>query len=308
MTCGRPICLGVLTLFVLGLAATQAAAWGPAVHVYVADHTGKLWPFLNRTEMYGSTLPDMCYFAYSKGPVFQATCAGVIHDYSYMAMWDGAFNLQTVALGYGYESHHEADITAHQAGILVGRNEGYVIQKAEILAGVLWPELQKLGLDYGQVQAIAHNLIEVGTDVLVKRVDPLIGSKLTLAALLRGPFVPQQLGAVYAGELAFQLGTPWTPAEAASELAEAEIEFRIAMVVYGLALMKDEDAAILTLAQQFAAIASNWGVDPETPGLTSLIENAIKAAVALCEPDLRLELAATTWAVRVRLWQQGVAY
>ena len=113
MICRRPIRLGVLTLFVLGLAATQATAWGPAVHTYVADHMGKRWPFLNRIEMYGAVLPDMCYFAYPPGDL-QDACTAVIHDHpNCLMMWDAAYNLRTCALGYGYESHYFADITAH---------------------------------------------------------------------------------------------------------------------------------------------------------------------------------------------------
>jgi hypothetical protein len=305
MTCRRPIRLGVLTLFVLGLAATQAAAWGPAVHVYVADHTGKLWPFLNRTEMYGSTLPDMCYFAYELGDL-QEDCAYVVHDAFYTKMWDGAYNLRTRALGYGYESHHEADKTAHEAGILIGRDEGYVILKARIFSVALAARLAEVGVsvDPEAVEPLAHNLVEVGTDVLAKRVDPLIGNKLLLAALLRGSFVPQQLLAVYTGDLVVETGL--SPEEAAAVLSQVEGQFRTAMVAYGLALSKPEGEAIDSLAQLLAPLAPPLGVPDDE--LIPLIRDALLGAIALCEHDFRYELRATTTAVRWRLWFQGVWY
>jgi hypothetical protein len=309
MTCSRPIRLGVLTLFVLGLAATQAAAWGPAVHTYVADHTGRYWPYLNRIEMYGSTLPDMCYFAYELGDL-QGDCAYVVHDAFYTEMWDGAYDLRTRALGFGYESHHEADKTAHEAGILVGRDEGYVIQKARIFSAVLAASLEVArGLPSGSippadVEPLAHNMVEVGTDVLVKRVDPLIGNKLLLAALLRGPFVPQQLLAVYTGDLVVETGL--SPVEAAAVLSQVEGQFRMAMVAYGLALTKPEGEAIDSLAQLLAPLAPPLGVPADE--LIPLIRDALIGAIVLCEHDFRYELQGTTAAVRWRLWFQGVWY
>ena len=297
MTCSRPIRLGVLTLFVLGLAATQAAAWGPAVHTYVADHSGKRWPFLNRTEIYGALLADAFYFASELPPGLQAIGAEVTNEH-YLKMWVGACGLGNRALGFGYVSHNGewgADSTAHDPV------NGYVVLKARAMRDH-HPVLIALLPDPTQREAIAHMLAEAGTDLLLKRKDPRIGSKLLLAALLRGSFVPQQYVTTFTPELAHQTGL--APEVAAGVLTEVEKGYRTAMVVYGLALMKDEDAALDTLAEQFALLAPGW--DVEVP--PAVIRQLLVDAMTLCELDFQDALDFTTQFVRIQLWVNGVWY
>jgi hypothetical protein len=294
----RRVRLLLITLSLLALAAAPAAAWGPATHAYVADHTGKAWPYLNRIEMYGALLPDACYFAY--GSEYQAACALVAHE-QYMRMWEGQYCLRNRALGLGYVSHNEewgADSTAHDGGYVDLKSYEWALELGS------HPVLGALSL--GQRVAIAHTVIEAGTDLLVKRIDPFIGSKLTFAALLRGSFVPRQYEAAYAGELALEAGVP--DAAAAAILAQIEANFRGAMVLYGVAFMKDETAAIETLAQQFAPLAEYWGVYGTTEEIELLIQYLIVEAVGRCAGDFPAALKATTSTVRMNLWIHGVCY
>jgi len=80
----------------------------------------------------------------------------------------------------------------------------------------------------------------------------------------------------------------------------------VAMVTYGLALMKPEGEAIDLLAQLLAPLAPPLDVPDEA--LIPLIREALIGAMALCERDFPYELHATTAAVRWRLWLDGVWY
>jgi hypothetical protein len=310
----RPTCLGVLTLFLLGLGATQAAAWGPAVHVYVADHAGKIWPSLNRTEMYGATLPDACYFAYDLGPVLQAACAAATHEKyegseeigPWIDIWEAADSWNTRALGFGYVSHNEkwgADRTAHDPVW------GYVVVRARLMAVALGEHPLLGTLSFEQREAIAHTVIEAATDLQVKRIDQFIGSKLFFAALLRGSFAPQQYAGVYAegfGGHAASMGVPL--ADPAATLVAVEGGFRDAMLIYSIALMQEETQAIRTLAKQFAPLAPYWGVNLPPATVEPLIVDLIEEAIAFTENDFPSALRITTRRVRWNLWLHGVWY
>jgi hypothetical protein len=305
-----------MALALLGLAATPAAAWGPGVHAYVADHVGRMWPSLNRTEMYGATLPDACYFAYSLGPELQDACAAATHEgYDgdedlgrWIDMWEAADSWTTRALGLGYVSHNEtwgADRTAHDP------DWGYVVVRARLMAEALgdpgYGPLSSLAFPYRE--AIAHTVIEVATDLQVKRIDPLIGSKLFFAALMRAPLVPGQYAHVYAddfGGYAASMGEPLS--DPVATLVAVERGFREAMLAYGIALMKEEGAAIETLARQFAPLAPNWGVDLPPEVVEPLIRRLIQDAITFTEGDFPLALEMTTRRVRWSLWWHGVWY
>jgi hypothetical protein len=302
MSYRRPIRLVVLTLFVLGLAATQAAAWGPAVHAYFADHAGRIWPSLNRLEMYGATLPDACYFA-GLEPLEEMICVAAVHE-GYLAMWDVADSRNTKAVGFGFTSHNEewgADHTAHirsrtpqpPVPLPPGVEPGYVEVKATILAGMIGPDLIELGVPPGQVHAVCHTLVEAAGDILVKRKAPLIGGRLLLAAALRGEFVTEQFVTAYGWELG------------AVEAAALEINFRNLMMAYGAALMLDENAAIEALAEGAIPFAGSWDVEEVSP---DDVEAAIRAAMAVIQGDFYSELGATARFVRWNLWWHGVWY
>jgi hypothetical protein len=302
MSYRRPIRLVVLTLFILSLAAAQAAAWGPATHAYFADHAGKIWPSLNRLEMYGATLPDVCYFAFN---IDQQACADVVHD-RFMAMWEARYNLNATALGFGFTSHNEewgADHTAHLKARTLPVNDGYVEAMANAYVIENWRYLAAAGVPWNRWHDAAHTLVEAAGDILVKRKDPFIGNKLLLAALLRGEFVTEQFLAVYGGPLVAEGLEP-------VDVAALEPTFRGAMMLYGAALMQGETAAIESLARQFAPVAVNWGLDPDTDPETLVqpIIFLIGRAITLIDGSFQCELRATTRFVRWNLWFRGVWY
>ena len=198
----------VLALVALAGAPPRAQAWGSAVHVYVADHCGRAFPLLDRHEMYGATLPDL--FNYVFDPAVKP--AADLTHYDVMQMWGAATCPVSKAVAFGYVSHNDgwaADFTAHHQNARPP-GEGYVIEKAKLLAPALASQLTRLIPNAQQRAAVAlgvsHILVEAGVDILLKRTDPVIGLRVSLAALLRGPQAPRLLVEAYADDLEPSMG------------------------------------------------------------------------------------------------------
>ncbi len=304
-----------LTLAVLIPAAPAVFAWGEATHAYIADHIGKRDPGANRNEMYGAQLPDVFNTAFDLPADLQMAVRAMTHE-DYARVWRKARCRSTKALAFGFASHNErngADSTAHVQSLTLGEGTGYVIAKATILADALKqiPAIQQLGLPDAMLEDVAHILIEVSADLLVKRADPAIGGKLVAASLLRSPAAKRLLIEAYAADLAAASGT--TRAEAAARLTRLELELRKTTLLYGQALMQDEATALQLLAEQVAALgavylASQGIALPPGVDLAPVAAFGIGKGMELCAPDLARELQATTAFVKQQLRRQGIEY
>jgi len=281
-----------ITLALLALAAAPAAAWGPAVHAFVADHIGKA-DEANVFELYGAMLPDACYFAFDPA-VDQDACAAVAHD-QYLRMWTGAYDPVTEALGFGYVSHNNdwgADRTAHAPFW------GYIVTRARVMAVLLRSNEILRDLPFEVRESIAHTVLEAATDVQVLRADPDIGGKIIAAA---GSSDGYQIGEHFAAVYPELRGLA-VPLEAG---------FQQAMLGYGFALSQgSENAAIAALAEMFAPFADSWvpGGLPDGVDAQALIVQLIELGIVLTERDFPSALDATRKYVRSSLWWHRIRY
>jgi hypothetical protein len=85
----------------------------------------------------------------------------------------------------------------------------------------------------------------------------------------------------------------------------AEGQFQQVMIAYGQILAQPEQTAIVLLAQQFAALAPQFGLTEAPP--VDVIALAIYAAMGVCG-DFEAELAGTLDAVKDNLSANGIRY
>lgn len=300
------------TLIIATLSIAHSAfAWGSATHAYVDGQIGKRALF-DKQECYGGMGADAFNFMF-ENPAVSSYLYGQCHT-EFMKMWDAARMPTGKALAFGFVSHNDvwgADMTAHHRGLTFGQEQGYVIAKAEILKGMLVriPQFAALGLPDQVVMEIAHNFVEYGTDILLKRVDPMIGQKIVTSALVRSPEFPLLLIKSYGEGLASTTGM--SRLEAARLIVVAEMEFRKTIIAYGQSLTMDENTALQLLAEQMGAFAAGflaaYGIVlPDGVELVPLLKEGIQGAVLLCATDYPGELAATVEEVKLQLKAHGI--
>lgn len=289
-----------------------ALAWGSAAHAYIGDRIGRTGMMINGQEMYGSMAPDVFNFSF-ENPAWMAYLYPKTHT-DFLGIWERARSPLGKALGYGFASHNGvwgADLTAHTDGRTSGQGVGYVIDKALLLKqGLLQvPELAALGLPEPVLLEVCHSMVEYGVDILVKRLDPQIGLKVTAAAVLRSPEFPALLNREYAGELAKTFGI--SKREATDFIIGTESNFRHLTMQYGIALTRDEATVVQTFAEQLASFAiaflqMNGVTLPPGVDLTPLAALGIQQSMILCAGDFAAELAATAAFTGEQLELNGV--
>lgn len=309
----KKLAISVSLLLATVLLAAPAFPWGSATHAYVDGQIGKRVLF-DKQELYGGMGADTFNFMFGN-PAVSGYLYGQTHT-QFMKMWDAARLPAGKALAFGFVSHNDvwgADVTAHHNGLTFGQGQGYVIAKAEILKGMLSqiPEFAALNLPDPVVMEIAHNFVEYGTDILLKRIDPLIGQKIVISTLVRSPEFPLLLIKAYGEGLASATGM--SQLEAARLITTVEMEFRRTMMTYGQALTMDEATALQLVSEQMAALATGflaaYGIIlPDGIDLVSLLKQGISGAMILCADDYPIELAATVKEVGKQLKIHGIRY
>jgi len=306
-------------VLILGLAASQAYAWGSATHTYIDDRLNRHGPGQkNLGEMYGGVAPDL--FNYLFAP-YQPYLYGQTHD-DFLKVWEAAGAGKSSvkrALAYGFVSHNDlwgADVTAHHHGLTFGAGQGYVVAKAQTLKPYLIGALAPLGISLPDAVALdlSHNFVEYGVDVLVKNLDAQVGAKMAGAAMRRNPTFPGLLVQAYGDDVAAALGV--STQEAAQLILAAEQSFRKTKIYEGQALMQEGAAAIALLAEELADFAqaylASFGVTlPPGVGrdqIVLLAENFIGLAMVMCQGDFAQEIQATIAFVDGQLDSQGIAY
>lgn len=317
--------VAVGTIFCSVFFFTQAAfPWGWAVHTYIDDQYNTKWGLRNGNQVYGGLAPDVFNFRYDV-PAYREYLFYQTHN-NFMKVWDAAQSIPGKALAFGFVSHNEvwgADFTAHRSGITFGQKGtitghpdegGYVIAKAYILKGMLEqiPQFNALQLPEPVALDVAHELVERGVDILMKRIDPMIGAKMSAAALPPNPNLPLLMEKAYAGEFAAQFGI--SDADALRFFASSERQFRQMMVLYGQALMQDDATAILLNAEQLEEIAKQflaaYGLPP-LPGdidIKPLLQYGIYQAMEICAGDFAPEVFATSAFVDQQLDSHGISH
>ncbi len=306
-------------VLILGLGASQAWAWGSATHTYINYRLNRQdLGQKNLGEMYGGIAPDIYNYLFAP---YQPYLYGQTHN-DFLKVWEAAGPGRSSvnrALAYGFVSHNDlwgADVTAHHNGLTFGQGQGYVIAKAQALKPILSATLTAVGILLPDQVALdlSHNIVEYGVDVLVKNLDAQVGAKLAGAALKRNPTFPALLVQAYGDDVAATLGI--SNEKAAQLILATEQSFRKIKVYEGQALMQDDAAAIVLLAEVYADFAQGYlamfgvtlppGVGREQ--IVVLAENFIGLAMAMCQGDFAQELKATIDFVNEQLEAHGIAY
>jgi len=315
------------TLVLLGLvfllySTSMAFSWGSATHAYIADHIGKFLPLMNANEMYGIMAPDIFNYVFTLDPGQMAAIQRYTHGSpgaeDFMEVWRKAswWGYQK-SLAYGYVAHNDVwgiDSTAHHSGVKVGQGVGYVILKAQklleqniVIPGLTAEAGEPLDQVFSRVGLVvpadqlelAHNLFETAGDIYIAQQDKLIGEKIICAALARSNDFPALL-------------TKAMDIVGKDMIYAAEKEFRKSMVLYGGALIQDQETAIKNMSDQMAQLGILYleakGVTGITLDLAKILaEKAIRAALPLCG-DYMTEVNATVGFVKSNLVAHSVWY
>jgi len=306
------VVLSLSLVLLLARAAVPAVAWGSATHAYILDHIGKRLPLMNANEVYGVMGADIFNYVFTLTPQQQFIVNAYTHgspgDERFMQVWLKArwWGFEK-SLGFGYVAHNEVwgcDFTAHIHALTTGLSEGYVITKAQILAGYLTPALNQAAVtDPGIILMLCHNLIENAGDIFLLSADPMIGQKIVTAAVLRSDDFPALVTRAMSAD--------WP--ECHDAVYAAEKEFRKTMILYGAALMQGQQSAIQTLSAQIAQIGIEYIQALGGPAIpldqaTALAVQGTQLGLQIIAPDYMKEVNATVNFVRMQLNLHNVRY
>jgi hypothetical protein len=238
----------------------------------------------------------------------------VTHN-EFMQLWEEADGSLQHATAFGFVSHNDqwgADATAHHAGRTFGREQGYVIAKAEQIA-----QIASLSKDFGipipdlVAFELYHNFVESAVDILLAQHERTLGAKMASAALSRTPLLPLLLVQTYAPGFVNTFALPYR--EAVRVILAAEFGFRRTTVLYGQALMQDETTAVQLLAEQMADLAEGFVAAyapevalPERSEVVKIIKSYLILAMDLCAGDYVQEIEATVAFVAEGLTAAGI--
>lgn len=307
----------ILGLILFLSLVAPAFPWGSATHAYIATRIGRILPFSNTSEIYGSMVPDLFNYVFnlSQEQMYKArfyTHGIYPNQEGFMQVWSKAswWGYQK-SLAYGFISHNDcwgADSVAHYSGIYVGVNKGYVIFKSEKLlyevpidGSNLSLILSSLGVTnpFDQLE-LAHNIFEAAGDIYLAQQHRFIGEKIIAASLLRSDDIITLLVKVF--------GSDWK-----GLITTAENDFRQNMILYGTILALDQETAINLMARQMAQLgiayleARGYQPLPALDQATLLANKAIRAALSLCS-DYLTEVEATIDRVKSNLRSRGIWY
>ena len=307
----------IMAVFVISiLMPVRVHSWNPATHAYIEEHLYKKQGDLNNevlyNRIYGANALDIFNDNFtSPYPEFAAYLHDTTQD-NFMKVWEMAKTIAEKSFAYGFVGHNNTwgmDSTAHISGITFGRDEGYVIAKAHILAAMLKPMLEsQLGpLSDNVLMDICHYLVESGVDLIVRNIDPSIGIKLMNASYYHSVDASALLANAFADD-PYISSLAGSPENAKLLIAIAEGTFRVSMINYGWALTQDN--ALDLVSEGMAKVGTEYLHLP--PGseavLVPLVKQGVLAAMTLCAPDIERELRASTGWVNGKLSSHGISW
>jgi hypothetical protein len=317
---GRALALCAACVF----AGTPAAAlaWAAGTHAYIAKHSDKKSDLVDANELcnriYGANATDLFNTKFTgRGQEL----GKIMHDRSRLvplAPWRFATGDRALAFAYGMASHNDTwgtDSIAHYAGVTFGREEGYVVAKAGLLAEELGALLQgTLDLPPEALLTVSHVLVEYGIDILVAQADPTISQHLMAATACWAPEgePPAQL-LLLLESLVPELAKDVGEATATAEILEALPAFLSDLGGTGWVLGLPPPAAVDTMAAITAGRAESFlGLPPGyldaiRPQLQQVAAYGISRGMALCAPDVMAELEATIGRVNGKMSSEGIS-
>lgn len=310
-----------IVLFVLAFICTSTVvfAWGSATHAYVDTHLKNKGPILMINQVYGGMGADAFNYMFEK-PYEMVWLSNETHC-DPLRLWRVALLPTAKAQAYGFVSHNNlwgADFYAHSPACppYLIPTDGYIVQKGALLQDIVknspyGPVLAALQLPPDLEAGIFQDLAEFGVDVLVKRLDPAIGQKVSTAALLRSPEFPLLLVAAYGRGLSQNFGMSYQ--DAAKMIAAEEAGFRKTTISYGQVLMQDEATATQLISENMAQLAQALleanGITPPPPEeLIPILQFSISQAESLCAPDFESAVNSTISTVKTNLASHGISY
>ncbi len=319
----KRIFLACSTVFCAVLLFSQSAfSWGWAVHTYIDEQFEAKLQIRDANLLYGVLVPDIFNYEFNVPALYMKNQT---HN-NFMKLWDAARSQPGRALAFGFVSHNElwgADYTAHISGITFGQlgsipghpdEGGYIIAKAyKLKEELLGPVFSQLQLPDSVALTVCHELVEYGVDLLMRKYDPMVGAKITAAALPPNPNFPMLMEKAYAEELATQFGL--SNVETHKFLVSSERQFRQLMILYGQVLMQDDATAVALIAENLAGIATEYlaanGItlppDFTNAQLIALIKAGIGWSMSNCQ-DFIYEVNATSSFVDQQLAAHGIEY
>jgi hypothetical protein len=297
-----------------------ALAWAAGTHVYIAKHTSKKAGLTTQNEMcnrmFGANAVDMFNTVFTDQG---QRLAGALHDPARLvplAPWQMASGDVQVAFAYGFASHNNTwgtDYVAHYSGITFGKDQGYIIAKAQLLRALLRPyippEIRPL-LSEDALLLVAHILTEYGVDLQLARLDPSLGYDVMASTGCEDPvgvdFLVSSLGPALASDAGGEL-------PAAAAIVNALQHFLPELSATGFALGLPTPVAIQAIAQSAAASAEGLlrlpphALDPIRPQLIALCAAGIQGGMALTQADFLDEIEATIGRVNGKMSSLGIS-
>jgi hypothetical protein len=298
----------------------MAFAWGSATHAYIETHLTNKGPILMINQVYGGMGADVFNYMFET-PAEMTWLSNETHC-DPLRLWRVALLPTAKAQAFGFVSHNNlwgVDSTAHFPACppdLIP-SSGYIFAKGAELEAIVesdptyGPVLDSLHLPTDLQAGIFQDLAEFGVDILVKRLDPGIGQKVSAAALLRSPEFPLLLVAAYGRGLSQTFGM--SHQDAARMITAEEAEFRKTIIGYGQALTQDEATATLLISENMAQLAQAllgaYGITPPPPAdLVPILSFSISQAEMICAGDFQLEIGSTVKTVKKNLASHGISY
>lgn len=310
------------------LVPAAAGAWAPGGHSYIALHTAKK---AGRTDanllcnrVYGSMAVDLFNYDFSEtGFALQALLHGRGNAAAADA-WDVATGFgdatpSELAFAYGFASHNDGwgtDFVAHWSSRTLDHSEGYVVQKARILAALL--PSQALGIiGTERLPLVSHVLVEYAIDLVLAEQDPALGPAMMAASSLlpapgqrcEDPAPPRVLLATLSGPVARVLHDDLL---ADAVILQGDATARQVALALGAALAQPTaDARRDGVAALVATLATGFlGPLPPELGpeqLQALVAQILDAGKAVVAADLMDEIEATIGRVNGKMSALGIA-
>jgi hypothetical protein len=288
----------------------EAHAWGPATHAYIADHVGKQTALANVDEIYGAMAPDAFNTHFEL--LGDSETAACIRNHThgdpldgaddFLDVWNHAGRGRARNAAYGYATHNDlwgADYFAHWASPN-GNAPGYLVAKAYELEALIDSQKDSNGSSPWDLLGIPPNpdpgpdplsdpplqvsdfIVQQAGEILIKRADPSIGSKVTTAALLRS----NDFESVLLSDLSL-CGLDQ------ATVMQAEDAWRRQLMTLGVALNGSEaqvidalTASLVSVAPAYLEAVTGEPFDPSLlPLVQSVVSSSLVAALSSIEPD-----------------------
>jgi hypothetical protein len=309
------------------LLAPSARAWAPGGHSYIALHSAKKAGITDANarcnRVYGSMAVDL--FNYDFSPTGMAL-QSLLHgrgNASAAEIWDvahgfGDASAAELAFAFGFASHNDGwgtDWIAHWSSRTLDHSEGYVVQKARILAALLPAQAVAIVGDE-RMPLVTHVLVEYAIDLVLAEQDPSLGPAMMQASSLlpspglrcAEPAPVRVLLATLAPRVATVVGDDLVD----TVILQGDAAARQVALGLGAALAQPTAAERRDHVAALVATLATGFLGPLPPELgpaelQSLIAQILEAGKAVVAPDLMDEIEATIGRVNGKMSALGIA-